>query len=51
VGNGDLNFREILNATSEARVKHYFVEQDYSPDPLRSLRQSHENLRKFGFER
>jgi sugar phosphate isomerase/epimerase len=49
VGNGDLNFREILNATSEARVKHYFVEQDYSPDPLRSLRQSHENLRKFGF--
>jgi sugar phosphate isomerase/epimerase len=49
VGNGDLNFRDILNAASEARVKHYFVEQDYSPDPLRSLRQSYENLRQLGF--
>ncbi|MFL6352752.1 MAG: sugar phosphate isomerase/epimerase family protein [Bryobacteraceae bacterium] len=49
VGNGDLNFREILHAASEARVKHYFVEQDYSPDPLRSLSQSYENVRKLGF--
>jgi sugar phosphate isomerase/epimerase len=49
VGNGDLNFRDILNSASEARVKHYFVEQDYSPDPLRSLRQSYENLRQLGF--
>jgi sugar phosphate isomerase/epimerase len=49
VGNGDLNFSEILSAASEAGVKHYFVEQDYSPDPLRSLRQSYQNLGKLGF--
>jgi sugar phosphate isomerase/epimerase len=49
VGNGDLNFREILSAASRAGVKHYFVEQDYSPDPLRSLRQSYQNVRKLGF--
>jgi sugar phosphate isomerase/epimerase len=49
VGNGDLNFSEILRAASEAGVKHYFVEQDYSPDPLRSLRQSYQNVRKLGF--
>jgi sugar phosphate isomerase/epimerase len=49
VGNGDLNFREILSAASEAGVKHYFVEQDYSADPIRSLRQSYQNVRKLGF--
>jgi sugar phosphate isomerase/epimerase len=49
VGNGDLNFREILSAASRAGVKHYFVEQDYSPDPLRSLCQSYQNVRKLGF--
>lgn len=49
VGNGNLNFREILSAASDAGVKHYFVEQDYSADPLRSLRQSYQNVRKLGF--
>jgi sugar phosphate isomerase/epimerase len=49
IGNGNLNFRNILRAASEAGVKHYFVEQDYSRDPIRSLQQSYQALRKLGF--
>jgi sugar phosphate isomerase/epimerase len=49
VGNGELEFRAILRAASDIGVKHYFVEQDHSADPIRSLRQSYENVRKLGF--
>jgi hypothetical protein len=31
VGSGELNFAEILRASSSAKVMHYFVEQDHSP--------------------
>jgi len=44
VGSGSLNFPAILKAANAAGVKHYFVEQDQSPDPLASLRQSHSYL-------
>jgi hypothetical protein len=49
VGRGDLNFPEILKAASGAGVRHYFVEQDHSPDPLGSIRRSYAALRKLGF--
>ena len=49
LGNGDLPLREILLAASQIGVKHYFVEQDFSSDPLKSLRQSYAFLRKAGF--
>jgi sugar phosphate isomerase/epimerase len=49
VGNGDLPIPEILAAAAAAGVRHYFVEQDFSPDPLRSLRESYRYLRKIGF--
>jgi sugar phosphate isomerase/epimerase len=49
VGNGDLPIPEILRAAAAAGVQHYFVEQDFSPDPMRSLRESYTYLRKFGF--
>jgi sugar phosphate isomerase/epimerase len=49
VGRGDLNFGEIFKATFEAGVKHYFVEQDHSPDPEASIRRSYTALRKLGF--
>jgi sugar phosphate isomerase/epimerase len=49
VGNGDLPIPEILDAAAAAGVQHYFVEQDFSPDPLRSLRESYRYLRKIGF--
>jgi sugar phosphate isomerase/epimerase len=49
LGSGDLPLREILSAASQAGAKHYFVEQDFSSDPIRSLRQSYTHLRKLGF--
>jgi sugar phosphate isomerase/epimerase len=49
LGNGDLPIQEILRAAFQAGVKHYFVEQDFSSDPIRSLRQSYAYLRKIGF--
>lgn len=46
VGNGELNWPEILKACEEAGVRHYIVEQDWWPgDPLESLRQSIKYLR------
>jgi sugar phosphate isomerase/epimerase len=49
VGNGDLPIPDILRAAATAGVQHYFVEQDFSPDPMRSLRDSYTYLRKIGF--
>lgn len=49
VGNGDLPIPEILRAAAAAGVQHYFVEQDFSRDPVRSLRESYTYLRKIGF--
>ncbi len=41
VGNGELNWPEILKACEQAGVRHYIVEQDWSPgNPLDSLKQS-----------
>ncbi|MEJ7618693.1 MAG: sugar phosphate isomerase/epimerase [Pyrinomonadaceae bacterium] len=50
VGNGGLNFAEILRAAEEAGVRHYFVEQDQTAgNPLDSLRQSYAYLNKLNF--
>jgi sugar phosphate isomerase/epimerase len=49
LGNGDLPLREILEAVSHTRAKHVFVEQDFSTDPIASLRQSYAFLKKIGF--
>jgi sugar phosphate isomerase/epimerase len=49
LGSGDLPIREILFTASQGGVKHYFVEQDFSTDAIRSLRQSYTYLRKIGF--
>jgi sugar phosphate isomerase/epimerase len=47
VGAGSLDFPAILKAASAAGAQHYFVEQDQTPgDPVASLRQSYEYLRK-----
>ncbi|MDP3849332.1 MAG: sugar phosphate isomerase/epimerase [Luteolibacter sp.] len=40
LGNGIIPMPPILAAAKEARVKHCHVEQDQSPDPLASIRQS-----------
>jgi sugar phosphate isomerase/epimerase len=49
LGAGDLPLREILEAVSNTRAAHVFVEQDFSPDPIASLRQSFTYLKKAGF--
>ncbi len=49
LGNGDLPLHEILAAVSETNAKHIFVEQDFSRDPIASLRQSYAFLRRSGF--
>lgn len=50
VGNGGLNFKEILHAAQESGVQHYFVEQDQTPgNPLDSLRQSYSYLSKLSY--
>jgi sugar phosphate isomerase/epimerase len=49
LGAGDLPLRQILDAISETHAKHVFVEQDFSADPIRSLRQSYAFLNRVGF--
>lgn len=49
VGEGELNFAEILKATMSANVKHHFVEQDHTADPLQSIRTSYAAVRKLGY--
>jgi sugar phosphate isomerase/epimerase len=47
VGNGELNWPDILKACEETGVRHYIVEQDWWPgDPLESLKQSIAFLRR-----
>ncbi len=45
VGSGVLDFPEILRAAEAAEVKHCFVEQDHSPDPLAAIERSSDYLR------
>jgi len=50
VGNGVLDWTNILRAAQSAGVSHYFVEQDETPgDPVDSLRQSFTYLSKLNF--
>lgn len=45
-GNGTIDFAAVLRQAPETGVKHYFVEQDFTPgDPVDSLRQSYQHLR------
>ncbi len=46
IGNGSIDIPAVLTAANAAGVKHYFVEQDQTPDPIASLRQSYAYLSK-----
>lgn len=46
IGNGQIDFTAILAAAKKAGVVHCHVEQDSSPDPLDSVKQSITNLAK-----
>jgi sugar phosphate isomerase/epimerase len=51
IGEGNLNWPEILTACKEANVEWYAVEQDYCQrDPFESLQISYENLKRMGLE-
>ncbi len=49
LGSGDLPLREILSAVVSTQAKHAFVEQDFSRDPIASLRKSYNYLKQAGF--
>ncbi|MBV8817747.1 MAG: sugar phosphate isomerase/epimerase [Acidobacteriaceae bacterium] len=49
LGNGDLPLKDILDAVASTGAKHVFVEQDFSSDPIASLRQSYAFLREVHF--
>ncbi|MDD3927988.1 MAG: sugar phosphate isomerase/epimerase [bacterium] len=52
VGEGNLNWKSILSACSDAGVIWYIVEQDndFKVDPFESLRVSYNNLLRMGLE-
>jgi len=47
IGNGTIDFDEIIAASIAAGVRHFFVEQDYSSDPMRSIAKSISYLRRY----
>lgn len=50
VGAGSIDIAAVLRAAEAAGVRHYIVEQDQTPgDPVESMRQSFEFLRKLDF--
>lgn len=51
LGSGDLPLLDILQAVSHTTARHIFVEQDFSKDPIASLRQSYAFLKKSGYVR
>jgi sugar phosphate isomerase/epimerase len=51
LGSGDLPLRDILDAVSRTNVRHLFVEQDFSNDPIASLRQSYGFLERSQYVR
>lgn len=51
VGEGNLNWPEIIDACEDAEVEYYTVEQDVCQrDPFESLKISYENLKTMGLE-
>ncbi len=49
VGRGTLDFRAVLAAAADAKVSHYFVEQDDPADPLDAIRSSFAHLARLEF--
>ena len=51
VGEGNLNWRRIIEACKKAGVKYGFVEMDETIiDPFEAVRISLQNLKNLGFE-
>ena len=49
IGNGNINFADVVATAEEIGVKHYVVEEDFCPgDPFDSLKMSYDNLKNMG---
>lgn len=46
VGNGIINFKKVFDCQKKAGMKHFFVEQDVSAEPLTSVKMSIDYLKK-----
>jgi sugar phosphate isomerase/epimerase len=49
VGRGTIDFRAVLAAAADAKVRDYFVEQDAPADPLEAIRSSYAHLAQLEF--
>lgn len=52
VGKGTIDFARILAQKEKSGMRYYMVEQDqtFTMEPLEAIKESHEGLKKFGFE-
>ena len=50
IGNGNLYWQGIIDAAKNSAVRHYVVEQDFSEDPMESIKISSEYLHRNFFE-
>ncbi|MDP9178454.1 MAG: sugar phosphate isomerase/epimerase [Gemmatimonadota bacterium] len=49
VGRGTIDFKAVLAAAADAKVSHYFVEEDAPADPLEAIRSSYAHLARLEF--
>src|SRR5688572_30653029 len=49
VGRGILDFKAVLAAAADAKVAHYFVEEDAPANPLEAIRASYQHLERLEF--
>jgi sugar phosphate isomerase/epimerase len=49
VGRGTIGFKAVLAAAADAKVSHYFVEEDAPADPLDAIRSSYAHLARLEF--
>jgi sugar phosphate isomerase/epimerase len=49
VGRGTIDFKAVLAAAADAKVSHYFVEEDAPADPLDAIRSSYAHLARLEF--
>jgi len=49
VGRGTIDFKAVLAAAADAKISHYFVEEDAPADPLEAIRSSYLHLARLEF--
>jgi sugar phosphate isomerase/epimerase len=49
VGRGIIDFKAVLAAAADAKVAHYFVEEDAPANPLEAIRASYQHLERLEF--